>query len=432
MSRIALLTGAALLCCVCARSEASVLIVDASGAGDFETVQEAVDAAVGRDSILIRAGVYEENVLCTGKYLTFIGEGPGVTILKGVIDAPTVEIRGMTDWPFRTCFHDMTVERSPSNAWAVYWDRRRGWLYGCELVGAVGSWNGEDSGNVCLYGCTATSVLADGGVTPSELEDSVVDSARFRGEWFTNQWNYTYWSPHRARVNGCQIRAITLDGGKLESAGDVIGQVWGDVHARFLASDSTIESVRVGAELELISCSVDGDAVLIGGTAYSLALYTGEVRVIRSFVGGDLMVRVWEGEYAAYPQARVEQSTILGNLTCDYDTWESWSPELNDIRSNIVGGSTYVHLSFVDVPIVTHNDCVGGLQVVGVQDSVHSNISLPALFCDPTSADYTLQECSPCVGAAHDGGDIGVYGVGCQCLSTVQSRSWGAIKAMYR
>jgi hypothetical protein len=95
-------------------------------------------------------------------------------------------------------------------------------------------------------------------------------------------------------------------------------------------------------------------------------------------------------------------------------------------------GSTQIHVAFMPTPVVTHNDFAGGFTVVDPGDSVHSNISLPPLLCDAASGDYTLQECSPCVGAAHDGGDIGAFGVGCQCVTAVREVTWGKIKSLFR
>jgi hypothetical protein len=81
---------------------------------------------------------------------------------------------------------------------------------------------------------------------------------------------------------------------------------------------------------------------------------------------------------------------------------------------------------------VTHNDFAGGAYIDVPGDSVFANISEDPLFCDPASLDYTLEDCSPCVGAAHDGGDIGAFGVGCECIIAVEGVSWGRIKNLYR
>jgi parallel beta-helix repeat protein len=42
------------------------------------------------------------------------------------------------------------------------------------------------------------------------------------------------------------------------------------------------------------------------------------------------------------------------------------------------------------------------------------NINEDPLFCGPESADYYLQENSPCVGSGENGADMGMFGVGCE------------------
>ncbi|HET9886893.1 MAG TPA: hypothetical protein VFR10_05225 [bacterium] len=54
------------------------------------------------------------------------------------------------------------------------------------------------------------------------------------------------------------------------------------------------------------------------------------------------------------------------------------------------------------------------------------------LFCDAKNGDFTLQAESPCLSRPGCGGGyIGAHGQGCGVVS-VDSKSWGAIKAMYR
>lgn len=81
---------------------------------------------------------------------------------------------------------------------------------------------------------------------------------------------------------------------------------------------------------------------------------------------------------------------------------------------------------------ISHNDFAGPTSFVVPEGSVFDNISAPPLFCSEPLADFHLQECSPCVGAAHDGSDIGAFEVGCQCYTAIHAKSWGAIKSRYR
>jgi hypothetical protein len=423
-----LLLGLALLSAGSSPSPATVFVVDASGAGDFTTIQEAVNAAVGRDTILIRAGVYEENILCTGKYLTFRGEGSATTIVRGVSDAPTIELRDMTAYPYRCRFYDLTVETSPSNEWTVYWNCRRAELYRCILRGFVGSWESDEYGGIRLTDCTAVSARGSGYGSASIIERCDVDSLRFRGQW----GNYA-WSTHEVRSSDSEIDVVRLEGATLKSTGDVISVVRGGLHADCIGTNSSFGSIRVGSDLYLDGCTVAGDASLIGGYAVTMTVHTGRVKLSESLVEGNLTVHVPElGGMSQTVWARLWHNTILGDFTCDYDTWEAVSEGPEGIRDNIVLGTTLIDVPFMPTPVVTHNDFVGGFTVVDPGDSVHSNVSLPPLFCDPACADYSLQDCSPCVGTAHDGGDIGAFGVGCECVTAVREETWGRIKSLFR
>ena len=52
-----------------------------------------------------------------------------------------------------------------------------------------------------------------------------------------------------------------------------------------------------------------------------------------------------------------------------------------------------------------------------LQNFGSNNIDLDPLFCDVSSADFTLYDNSPCVGAGQDGVNIGAYGIGCDANS---------------
>jgi predicted outer membrane repeat protein len=65
-------------------------------------------------------------------------------------------------------------------------------------------------------------------------------------------------------------------------------------------------------------------------------------------------------------------------------------------------------------------------------NGVAGNISLDPLFCGLAAQDYTLQSSSPCAPMNSGGcGLIGALGEGCEPVS-VESKSWGQIKGLYR
>ena len=85
-------------------------------------------------------------------------------------------------------------------------------------------------------------------------------------------------------------------------------------------------------------------------------------------------------------------------------------------------------------PEITHCIFYGNLPVDVLCGNHHDNLSVPPLFCDSGSLDFTLCADSPGLPANNDWEEsIGAHGLGCDdCGSPVESSSWGAIKAIYR
>jgi predicted outer membrane repeat protein len=74
---------------------------------------------------------------------------------------------------------------------------------------------------------------------------------------------------------------------------------------------------------------------------------------------------------------------------------------------------------------------------IGDQLGVNGNFSAAPSFCDTLSGDFRVEDCSACLQGNHPdsydcGGLIGAYGSGCECRTSSQPCTWGAIKSMYR
>ena len=122
---------------------------------------------------------------------------------------------------------------------------------------------------------------------------------------------------------------------------------------------------------------------------------------------------------------RIIHNTILGDFEYADASW-GWP---HQFQSNIVTGAASIAAE--DPLVASHNDFVGDVFIVADGDSVVANMSEPPLFCGEPD-DLTLQDCSLCVGSAHDGGDIGAFSVGCECAVAIERSSWGGIKGLYR
>lgn len=66
------------------------IVVDQGGAGDFTTINEAVDMAEDGDTIRIRPGTYEESVVIRRKDITLIGDGPVEEVIISLDDGTPV------------------------------------------------------------------------------------------------------------------------------------------------------------------------------------------------------------------------------------------------------------------------------------------------------------------------------------------------------
>ena len=75
---------------------AATIIVDQGGGGDHTTVQAAVDAANGGDTIVINDGTYNENVVLNSM------ASVGNIILRGANPPPAAKIDGTTGSAIRT------------------------------------------------------------------------------------------------------------------------------------------------------------------------------------------------------------------------------------------------------------------------------------------------------------------------------------------
>lgn len=138
--------------------------------------------------------------------------------------------------------------------------------------------------------------------------------------------------------------------------------------------------------------------------------------------GGFRAVDEWS--YGVPLGAYLTHNTILGGLS--HELPESFL--YGQIFSNIIMGPIDIAEAYgVEF---RNNDILGNVNAPGA--TFIDNISEDPLFCEAQTGDYTLQDCSPCLGAAHDGGDIGAFGEGCECDVAVEDASWGRIKDLYR
>jgi parallel beta-helix repeat protein len=86
--------------------DATSIIVDCNGTGDYTTIQEAIDNAISGDTIYVWSGMYKENVF-VDKAITIVGNGSMNTVLDGNNTGDgfniTVDMVNITGFSIQNC-----------------------------------------------------------------------------------------------------------------------------------------------------------------------------------------------------------------------------------------------------------------------------------------------------------------------------------------
>jgi hypothetical protein len=336
--------------------------------------------------------------------------------------------------PTPSVFEDLTVVHHPISTYAVSWDWGAVEFREVDIIGWLGGGGSEywQDAWVGLWDSSVTGVSMTGGYCTSTIDGSSVGEAHLCGHVvFDPHSGASWWEKHHLDSSSSEFGAVSLAGAILHSQSDVIGQLTGDDASGCEAVDSELPGITwQGGVFDIRDCHVAGDVEL--SVFLSTAILEANPRVAGCVIDGGLSIWVVGFGDESWCSARLCNNTILGHLTSDWelDGYPLLSPY--HVRSNIVLGDASLDDGGASSLVATHNDVLGTLTVSSLSDSVYGNISEDPLFCGSIGEPYTLQECSPCVDAGHDGESIGAYGVGCECQVTVREASWGAIKAMFR
>jgi hypothetical protein len=427
MTRLIAVCAVGLTCLLAPTANGAVLTVDCMGSGDYVTLGAAVAAAAQWDTIRVSACTYVECIsIPAGRYLTIEGEGADSTTLAWAGPGTVISLGSHSYLIVR----DISVEAASENSSAI----AMGYPYGEVAVrmtdvavrGQVGF-----SSTLWATRCRMSGLGVGGATRSAEIQSCRIGHAYFGGQQFVGGYGV---SSHSSVFDDVELGCCAYFHSVADSVGriDVPGGL--DCWSELTAEGSTIDTV-VGIASPVI---VLDDCVLREvASTYLWGADEWPPSITHCLVTGSILFRpAWAGDGPVSGGAprnerssclRLVHNTVLGDLEYGAEVFASWPPSV--VKSNIVLGHTQLYGG----PYVTisHNDFVSGVTVTAPGDSLFANFSADPLFCGPGVADYTLQECSPCAGSGHDGGDVGAFGAGCDCSVAAERRSWGAIKALF-
>ncbi|RLC36581.1 hypothetical protein DRH29_04295, partial [candidate division Kazan bacterium] len=259
----------------------NILTVDDDGPADFDTIQEAIDAATPGDTVLVKEGTYKEDLLID-KAIDLTGEDKSSTMIKGIstVDAknfpaavPNVEV--LADG---AKIHNFTIQ-SP--------DYTSGY-YSSGIV--IGASNVEIYDNNFLTNAVGTTDDISQTIqtySESALPGVDVSGLYIHGNSFAHQgngnWGYEgiYINPSAAtgivsvsdnEFTGKVLRAITSERSKTTITGNII-------ITDQAPSDLTVEGSYQGINVRNIAGDSQSDIVIsgntVGGTAPENGFYEG-------------------------------------------------------------------------------------------------------------------------------------------------------------
>lgn len=346
--------------------------VDCNGGADFDSIQDAIDAAVSGDWILVEPCTYRENLNYNGRSLYIQGrEGPENTILDASGGYGLIAMRGETS---QTAFTGFTIENA--NGAAVY--------------ASLASIHLED---VVITGTRGDFIFAGYGADTELTNVEVTDNNESTAVVYTDRGSVQI-DNSRLECGGSRIGLYLNHGaGQVDNSVVDCGRNYsmyatntvGHIQRSILrgSAQSTNEDKHPEDSIDLYNVILEG--------SYT-AVY-GNYMIVNSIIDGGSISYTNSEEY---PSGGVLANSIVMNSTC----------ALNSAGTNVV-----VHTNFYD----TTPSCTGET-LVGVED----NTDVDPEFVDAAGGDFHLAAGSPLrdagttdyTGADVDGtdNDVGVYG----------------------
>ena len=422
-------------------SAAIVLLVQGSAVGaraatllvpsEYPTIQAGIDAAVAGDTVLVAPGVYTDyETRSTGfgtiTSMAFLKQD---VVLRSELGASVTELHHGPGGPGLSF---LWADNLTSGTTAV-----EGFTATADVPGCAG-YGCALSGPVTIRECRFEGVAA--GVS-SFIGDVVVIDCEF-----------------------VECGSGTSSGGIVANEGTFLVEGSRFIACRGLGAIHLVgQSASAGYTAEVRGCWFEGNvSTLVPGAGVFVTLYSSAVVDGCTFIGNSSS-RVGGAVYLPgdTPNVRVLNSVFLGNSTefvggamevsgnatvsgCTFHgnhlispvagTAISLGPGSPQLQNNVIsetGGATAITVSILATVASSCNVFWDNPNGIGIPLSSTDRIADPQ-FCDAANGDFTVADSSPCLPANSNGcGQIGAFGQGCGAVS-VESMSWGRIKAGFR
>lgn len=431
MSRLAIAVG--VLAVAAASASAATIRVDASGLGDYLTIQEGIDASSDGDTVLLASGVYtgptNRGLDFDGRQISLIGEGGSqVTIIdcQGVDRAFVFETGESPD----TVVEGLTVRNgSTEEGGAVAMSGASPTFRNCAFENNSAGFGGvfylSNQASPHIEYCTFDNNSADdyGGAIYTFAALPYIFECNFTGNNAGISGGAISCKTHTvADIYNCRFTGNSAhDGGCIY------------VGTSFTEGDADLAPTYIGFNWFADNTAVRGGALFLHSFSWVTAQWSTFVRNTATQGG------------AVFCQTDAQGSLYLQSCTMLFNQAEngggicsSGSSSFNELiveRCLIAFSTQGNSLHRIDYsPVTTDLSLAFGNEGGDVLYGSRSLFEDP-LLCDMASEDFDLCENSPCRSANNPWGFlIGSYRQICgECTSSpVTETSWGSIKAMYR